>query len=129
MKNHFLSLFEPSHRWWTLSYLIFSVVLIVGAMLVGVADNLPGIAMLLGGMIFLFITFLHTWRNVKNYITLLLVCFGIIVLIFLAIILLSAIGKTQYINEGFVMILGFLFCFPGILVGIGGVIVESSRKK
>jgi hypothetical protein len=129
MKTHLLSLFDPAHRWWTLSFFLISVLLIIASQIVGTTDNLPGIAMLLGGMICLFFALLHPWRKPKNYAILAGVCSGLILLTFLAIYILSAIHKTEYISEGIVMGFIGLICFPGIVTGIIGTIFWSNRGK
>jgi hypothetical protein len=128
MKKHLLSLFELSNRRVTIFFFTVSLLLIVGSVLVGIADNLPGIAMLLVGMILLFFSVLHPWRKVENYGILVGVCFGIILLIFLGIAILALLHKTQYISEGVVMTIIFLFCVPGILTGITGAIFWSLKK-
>lgn len=129
MKKHFLSMFDPAHRRRTITFFSTAVLLIIAAQLVGIADNLPGIAMLLSGMIFLFFSILHPWRKVENYAILIGVCFGIILLILLGIYILSLLNKTEYISEAFTMILIFLICVPGIMVGIIGAIFWSVRRK
>jgi hypothetical protein len=128
MKKHFLSLFDPSHRWFTISFFLSSVLLIIGSQVVGISDNLPGIAMLLGGMIFFFFTFLHPWRKSMNYGILTGVCFGLILVTFLGIYLLSALHKDEYISEGVVMSFIGLICIPGIVTGIIGAIIWANRK-
>jgi hypothetical protein len=129
MKKHLLSLFEPEHRRLTISFFTVAILLIIGSVIVGIADNLPGIAMLLVGMILLFFAILHPWRKVENYAILIGICFGIIAVTFLGIYILSLLHKTQYISEGVVMTIIFLFCVPGILTGIFGAIFWSLRKK
>jgi hypothetical protein len=128
MKKHLLSLLEPSRLWFTISFFLASFVLIICSLLVGIADNLPGIAMLLGGMIFLFFTFLHPWRNSMNYGILTGVCFGLILLTFMGIYILSALHKDEYISEGVVMSFIGLICIPGIVTGIIGAIIWAIRK-
>ena len=127
MKNHFLSLFDPAHRMRTIIYFLASVLLITGSQIVGTTDNLPGISMLLLGMIGLFLTFLHTWRKRKNYMALAGICAGLTLLTFLTIYILMLLHKTQYISEGFVMMTVFLLYLPGFLVGITGAIVYRNK--
>ena len=129
MKKHVLSLFDPAHRWWTISFSLAFVLLIIASQIVGTTDNLPGIAMLLGGMICLFFTLLHPWRKSKNYGILAGVLAGLILLTFLAIYILSSVHKTEYISEAIVMGFIGLICFPGIVVGIIGTIFWSNRGK
>jgi hypothetical protein len=129
MKNHFQSLFDSTNRWRTISFFVSAILLIVVAALVGISDNLPGILLLLGGMIILFFSFLHIWRKVENYAMLIGVCVGIIILVLLGIQILVWLKKTEYISEAVVMIIAFLICLPGILTGIIGSIINSFRKK
>jgi hypothetical protein len=129
MKKHILSMFDPAHLWWTLSFFLTSVLLIIASQLVGINDNLPGIAMLFVGMIFLIIAISHPWRKSMGYVILTGVCLGIILLIFVVISILMVIGKTEYISEAIVMYLFFFICIPGIVVGIAGAIIYAFIKK
>jgi len=128
VKKHVLSLFNHAHRWWTISFFLASAILIIASQIVGITDNLPGIAMLLGGMICLFFALLHPWRKSKNYAILAGVSFGLILLTFLAIFVLSSMHKTEYISEAIVMGFIGLICIPGIVVGIIGTIFWSNRE-
>jgi succinate-acetate transporter protein len=128
MKKHFLSLFEPFHRWFTISFFLAAVLLIIGSQVVGITDNLPGIAMLLGGMVFLFFALLNPWRNSKNYGILTGICFGLILLTFLVIYIMAALHLDKYISEGVVMTFIGLICIPGIVTGIIGAIIWAARK-
>lgn len=129
MKKHILSLFDPAHRWWTLSLFIASVLLIIAANFVGINDNLPGIVILYGGIIFLFFTLLHPWRKWGNYAILIAICIGIMVLEWIGIHILDSLNKTEYISEAIIMIIAFFICLPGIMVGIIGIIICAFRKK
>ncbi len=129
MKSHFLSLVNPSHRWLTLSLLVASVLLVSASQFVGTTDNLPGLLLLFVGVILLFFTFLHPWRKSSNYVKLSLVSVGVAVLTFVMIFLLSMLKMTQYISEALVMSTIFLFCLPGIVVGMIGNVFFSLRKK
>lgn len=129
MKKHFISLFDSIHRWYSLSFFLASVLLIIASQVVGISDNLPGIAMLLGGMILLFFAFVHPWRKSKNYGILAGVCFGLILLTFLAISILDALHYAEYISEGIVMGFIGLICVPGIVAGIIGAIIWAVRKQ
>ena len=129
MLKHVLSLFHYPHRWKTISFLLISALLIIASQLVGTTDNLQGIVMLIGGMISFFFAMFHPWRKSKNYAILIGVLFGLILLTFLSIYILSALHKTEYISEGIVMSFIGLICFPGIVMGIIGVIFWSYRGK
>jgi len=129
MKKHFISLFDSAHIKWTISLFTIAVLLIIAASLVGISDNLPGIALLYGGIIFLFFAVLHPWKNPKNYWTLLLVCLLILILEWLGITILDKLNKTEYLNEAVAMGVAFLICMPGIVVGIIGAFICIVRNK
>lgn len=129
MKKHFISLFDSAHLKRTISLFVIAVLFIIIPSLVGIADNLPMIAMLLIGIILLFFTVLHPWEKAYNYGILTLVCIGILVLEFLGIYILSKMHLNKYINEGIAMSVAFLICVPGIIVGLTGAIICSVRKK
>ncbi len=129
MRKHVISLFDPAHRWWTISFLLTSALLIIGSQIVGTTDNLPGIAMLLGGMICFFFALLNPWRKSKNYAILIGVSAGLIALTFLVIFILSSLHKTEYISEGIVMGFIGLICIPGIVAGIIGILIWSNKEK
>jgi hypothetical protein len=63
MKKHFIILFDPAHRWWTISLFLLGVLLIIIASIIGVAYNLPGIILMYAGIIALFFTFLFTFLH------------------------------------------------------------------
>jgi hypothetical protein len=129
MKKHFISLFDSAHLKWTISLFAIGVLLIIIAGLIGVGDNPPGIALLFGGIIFLFFAILHPWKNPRNYWTLLIICFVILFLEWLGISLLDRLNKTEYISEGIAMGVALLLCMPGILVGILGGFICTIRKS
>lgn len=129
MKSHLLSLFDPAHRWKILSLFITAILLIIVSQVVGTTDNLPGIAMLFIGIILLFFSFLHPWRDTKKYAILAGVSVGIIILVFLGIIILSALDMQKYIIEGVVMGIMLLFCLPGIVVSIIGILICARKQK
>ena len=131
MKKHLISLFDPEHRWWTMSFFLVSLALIIVSVSVGINENFPGLAMLFAGMVFLFFGMVHPWRVVANYVILTGVCFGIILLILLGIGILKDIhiGKINNNFDGIVMSLFFLICLPGIVVGIIGAIICPFLNK
>ena len=133
MKTHFISLFNSAHRWWTISFFLASIILIIASLLIGINDNLPGFVMLFVGMIFLIFAMVHPWRDVVNYVILIGVCLGIILLMIVAIGFLKDIGKnidkTEHIGEAIIMGLFFFICVPGIVVGIIGAIISHFRNN
>jgi hypothetical protein len=106
-----------------------SVILIIGSQIAGITDNLPGIAMLITGIMLLYFSVLHPWRKVENYAILIGVCVGILLLEWIGIQLLFRLKLTKYISEGAGMIIAFFICLPGIFSGLIGTIICAFRKK
>lgn len=129
IKNQLITILDSSHLRLTIILLVSSVLLITGSQITGTTDNLPGLAMLFLGVILLFFSFLHPWRDIKKYAKLFAVCLGIIILVLLCIFILAALHLDKYISEGLVMITILLFCLPGIVVSIIGIIIFASSKK
>jgi hypothetical protein len=129
MEKYFISLFDTTHQKRTIYLFIVADLFIIISLLVGISDNLPMIAMLLTGIIFLFFEVLHPWEKAGNYGILAGVCIGILLLEWLGIHILDKMHKDEYISEGIAMGLAFLICVPGILVGIIGAIICTVRKK
>ncbi len=129
MKKHLLSLFDPIHRKRTLLLFLVSAALIIASQVTGTVDHLPGILLLMAGMVCLFYTVVHPWKTPKPYATLIGVCIGLIILTFGCIYLLAALKLERFISEGLVMGLIGLFCLPGIVAGIGGVIYFAYQQR
>jgi len=113
----------------TTSFFVTAVLLVIASQIVGITDNLPGIALLLGGMIFLYFSVLHPWKKVEYYALLIGGSVGVIVLVMIGIQVLVWLKKTEYISEAVVMTIIFLFCLPGILTGIIGILICAFGKK
>ena len=120
MKTHFLALFNIENRKKTLIYLLSSIVLIVASLIVGISDNLPGIVMLGVGMICFYYSFVHIWTESGNFVRLIYVSIGIVLLQILVIYIFGWMNKTQYLSEGWIMGIFFLICIPLLLVGVFG---------
>lgn len=130
MKKHFITLFDPAHLWWTISLFSLAVLLIIIANIIGIADNLPGIILLYGGIIALFFAFLHPWKKAINYAILAGVCIGIFLLGLLGVTIIDKIDKDHSLNfDGIVEGFALLIFIPGILVSIIGAIICAVRKK
>lgn len=129
MKKHFISLFDPAHRLWTISLFAVAVVLIVIASLIEVADNLPGIILEYAGIIALFFAFLHPWKKAMNYVILSVVLIGIFFLGLLLIIILNKMGHYKLKLDGIMEAYALLICIPGIIACIIGAIICAVRKK
>jgi heme/copper-type cytochrome/quinol oxidase subunit 4 len=138
MKKHFKTLFDPAHRWRTIIFFFLAAVLITAAFLVTISDNLPGIALLYAGVVFLFLTFVHPWKKAKSYAILVGICAGILVLIFVGLQIYASIalapgeiahpGKAQEAFEGIFFLIVMFFCIPGIIVGLVGMSYRSRKK-
>lgn len=129
MRKHLISLFDGAHLKITIPLFVIAVLLIVISSLVGIGDNLPMIAMLLTGLVFLFFAVLHPWKKAFNYGILILVCIGILGLEVVGISIFSKMNVRDDIMEGIAMGISFLFCIPGIIVGIIGAIICAVRKE
>ena len=129
IKKHFKSLLDPAHRWFTMLFFLAFIILVITSQVIGTTDNLPGIAALLGGMVSFFFALTNPWRNTTYYAIMAGVCLGLIALTFLAILLFSALHKTEYLSEGIVMGFTGLICLPGIVAGISGAVFWCVRSR
>jgi hypothetical protein len=131
MKKHIMTLFDAAHLKKTILLFAIAVLFIIISSVVGISDNFPMIAMLLTGLILLFFSVLHPWKEAFNYGILAIVCIGIIGLEVAGISILAKMDKTEFLdkNEGIVWIITGIFCIPGLLVGMIGAIICSVRKK
>jgi hypothetical protein len=120
MKTHFLALFNIENRKKTLAYLLSSIVLIIASLIVGISDNLPGIVMLGAGIICFYYSFVHIWKKSRNFVLLIYVSIGIVLLQILIMNIFGWVHKTQYLSEGLLMGIFFLICIPLLLVGVFG---------
>jgi MFS family permease len=110
MKKHFISLFEPDKRRKTIILLVIAALFISVSIIIGTADNLPMIAMLIAGLILLYFGILHPWRKASR--------FAILTAIFIVMIVLDFIWP--FISEDIAMSVG-LACLAGIIAGIIGI--------
>ena len=109
MNNKFLSRFDAENIMKTVTYFVIAGLLIAISLVVGTSDNIPMIAMLLGGIILFFHAALRLWEKTAYYGFLAAVCFVILILDF----------RWPFISEGVAMSVG-LVCFAGIIAGIIG---------
>lgn len=110
MKNHFISLFESHHLKKTIILLIIATLLISVSLIIGTTDNLPMIAMLLTGMIFLCFSIVHPWKKAGNFAKLAVIGAAILIIDFI----------WPFISEGVAMSVGFV-CLVCIITGIIGI--------
>lgn len=129
MKEYLMSLIRPEHYKKTMFLFISAVLLIIVSQVIGTTDNLPGLLALFSGMILIFFSVLHPWRNWKNYAKLAVWAISAIAVTFIFIWVLSLLHKTEYISEGVVMILIGMICLPAIFTGIIGALYWLFRKQ
>lgn len=127
MNTHFQTLFNDENRKKTLFYLLSSIVLIIGSQIVGVSDNPIGTAMIGVGVIWFYYSFVYIWKKSTNFVRLIFISLGLMLLQFLAINIMVWLKKTQYLSEGLFMGIFFLICVPLLLVGAFGAF--SRRTK
>lgn len=110
MKNHFLSLFKCENIRRTIILAIIGCLLISVSLIIGTSDNIPMIAILLAGMIFLYFALLHSWKRASSFAVLTVVFFVLLVFDFI----------WPLITESIAMGFGFV-CLAGIISGIIGI--------
>jgi hypothetical protein len=113
MNSHFITLFDAIHLRTTVILFTVSFLLISGALAIGITDNLPAIAMLFAGIIFLFFSVLHPWKKVVYYATFVAVCGIILPLVF----------GNQTLGEDIDFAFGGI-CAAGIVTGIIGISIR-----
>jgi len=133
------TLFNEKNRKTTLVLLLTGVTLISLALIMGIADNLPGIMLLYSGCISLITLFTRQWRTIKNFF--LLFVFSIIGLIGFSILhnVLYALkilaGDINLLSDNFeilsvtTFLIAVLLCPPGILVGGAGSLIYYFKKR
>ncbi len=122
----------------TLSLLALGIILVIVAFIVGIADNLPGISLLMFGIGSIVFAFVHTWKEPKNFLILLLVS----VIGFIGSVLFHNIfdafaemNKESMIIYNILNIFSVIFFFLGViifpvtaLVGVVGTIMLYIKK-
>jgi hypothetical protein len=126
MKTHFLTLFSNENRKKTLVFLVSSTVLIIASQIVGINDNIPGIAMIGIGVILFYYSFVHIWKTSKKFILLIYVSLGIMLIQLLVIFIFRWLHLGY--GEGLTMIVYFLICIPLLFVGLFGAFSRPNTK-
>jgi tellurite resistance protein TehA-like permease len=140
-------LFKPFRNKRTLiisiMFLITGIILTTVALLIGISDHLPGIILLLLGILMLVLAIVHHWRKAKSYQVLLVVsaiAFPVSAILhnlfeaageyFSDITMLSRIFKALGVTFFF---LAVIICPVAILIGLTGLIVfttiEQNRRQ
>lgn len=127
-------------KWPTALLLVFGGGALIAAFLIGVSDNLPGLALVYAAVTAFLLAWAHTWRSLKRFLVLL----GLSLLGFpLAVVLHNlfyALAELAAEFAGLAWVLGMLevafflvailVCPPGILVGaVGSVVLAIHRFR
>jgi hypothetical protein len=129
MKKHFQKLISPEYKMRTISLSASALVFFLGASIVGINDNLPGISMLVTGIVLFYFSILHPWRKAENYAILIAACVAVLILEWLGIHLFVKMRWEKYLSEAAAMILAFFICLPGVLAGLIGVFICVFRRQ
>lgn len=125
------------NRTLSLVFLVICCASGIAALVVGISDNPPGIALAFGSMTALVLVFVHPWRCAKQYALLLcasilgIVVFGVLHNVFEGVageagsvrvlqVLLQGLGVVAFL-------LAVLVCPPAVLVSVVGSIVMLIR--
>ena len=128
------------NRKWTLFLLALGYISLIGATLVGISDNPPGIGLCYIGIGALILVFVHHWRKVKLFLWLLLastIGFPVFAILHNVFYALGKATEKVVILKGFfnvLDVLGFLIailvCPPGILIGaVGSIVLYLNNKR
>ena len=115
-----------------------AVALIVGALVIGVSDNVPGLVLCFIAAILIFVACIHTWREMKKFLILTgasLVGFSVFVLLHNAFYGLGIITSDIPVVSRFMefshvafFCLAIFVCPAGFVAGAVGSIVFGIRK-
>lgn len=127
-----------SNRKRTVIFLGLSGALVVGAALVGIDDNPPGLVLGYLSAIFFIIALVHPWKHPRNYWRLTygsVLAFALFVVLHNAFEVLASQVGTSSLNNllevvgGAAFLVATLICPPALLVGAFGVLVTSRRER
>ncbi len=133
--------FKPPYQRATVILLALAAVTAAGAVLVGIEENPPGIALAILAGTILVTAFVHHWRSPKRFLTLCAVSFGLIVIL-VGILIATDISLTggrvpepvaSAVDSGgnvLALIAAFL-AVPSLFVGLAGALVVwlAGRRK
>ena len=116
---------------------VLAVILIIGAVVIGINDNLPGIVLCYIAAILIFVAFTHTWQR-RRFLILTAASFAgffIFVLLHNAFYALGVVtgdipGVSHFLEFSHVAFfcLAVFICPPGFAVGAVGSIIFAVRK-
>ena len=139
MKSLSKLLGDKSNLKMTLIFLSLSIILIIAAFIVGIADNPPGAVLLYAGTFALILTIAHRWREVKKFTILALASLiGIPIFVVLHNLwevlgeksadttllynLLTGLGVISFLAA-------LIVCPAGLIIGISGIIVLAIKTR
>lgn len=139
VKSHFSSLFNSKNiktTWWLLAA---SAILVVLAVLLGIADNLPAILILLAGVILFVTGFVHTWSKIRSFLYLsltALIAFPVLVVLHNAFWWLTAqvsempwlAGITGFFHA-ITFLIAVILCPVALVVGLSGAMFLFVKKR
>ena len=111
-----------------------SCALLIGAFLVGIGDNIPGIVLVYLAVAVLFVALVHNWRELKKF----LILMGASSAGFVVFVLLhNALYGLVYVmmlnrpdlDEPFFFVLAVFVCPVGFLVGVVGSVVLFIKRR
>lgn len=133
------ALSTPRNRTRTFILLAICCALAASALVVGVSDNPPGIALIFGAATALVLAFVHPWRTAKQFGLFLIasilgfVVFGILHNVFHGVAGEVESARTlQILLQGFgvaAFLIAVLICPPAVLVGAIGSVVMFIRNR
>ena len=123
----------------TFLFLAISIISLVIAFIIGIADNPPGLLLCFIGIIALMLVFVHRWRKAKNFLILFvasLIGFPVFAILHNVMYGLAKMADDIIILSQLLSFLDVMFfliaimvCPPGILVGVVGSIVFYFKNK
>lgn len=143
MKKHFITLFDRKHRWFTAGFFVAGALFIAAESTLTFSDWLLNEVLLYAGVAFLFLAFIHPWRNAISYFVLSFTCATLIALIFITVSVVASIrldpgevnhpSRTEEVIEAILFVTILYVCVTGIAIGIAGgiwrTVAEVCRKR
>jgi hypothetical protein len=127
MKNYIISLFDGAHLWWTILYIVTAVLLLILSQVIG---NAASLFLLFPGLILLFYTFIHPFRELESFVKFSVTCGGIMGLNFILYLIMDKFDYHPDIYETIVLTINLFIGFPGLSAGlIGGIILAIKKKR
>jgi putative exporter of polyketide antibiotics len=125
--------FKPPYQRATVILVVLAAVSAAGAVLVGIEENPPGIALAMLAGAILVTAFVHHWRSPKRFLTLCAISFGLIVILAGSLIAIdisltgghvpeSVAPSVESGGNALALMVAFL-AVPSLFVGLAGALV------